>query len=1154
MPAFPDPLAQPTIEMVRRWLGESADVAPDPSARRLAGLLKDPKGLDFTIGFVDGVVRPEDLRVAGRNLELLSRSVPSFLPAYLRVLIQLAGGFAPLLPWPIVPIARAVLRRMVGHLILDAGQKSLDKSIARLRQSGTRLNLNLLGEAVLGDEEADRRLAGTRELLERDDVDYVSIKVSSTTSQLSPWAFEQTVDRVVARLTPLYERAAASPGRKFINLDMEEYRDLALTVAVFTRLLEQPKLRDLEAGIVLQAYLPDALAALQSLTAWADARRMSGGAGIKVRVVKGANLPMERVDAALHGWPLATWGSKRETDANYKRMLDWAFTPERTAVVRIGVAGHNLFDIAHAWLLAKERGVEARIEVEMLLGMATGQADAVKREVGGLLLYTPVVEARDFHSAISYLIRRLDENSSTENFMSGVFELDDPEIFAREERRFLDSLADAVADPGVPEPHRVQDRSVPAPPSPVATSATPFENEPDTDPATEANRRWAGELLSRVAESRLGVEAISSARVGDADALEAIVTATALAGEQWGQRRADTRAAVLHAVADVLSGSRATLLEVMASETGKTIAEGDPEVSEAIDFARYYAEQARQLDQVENAQFLPSRLIVVTPPWNFPLAIPAGSVLAALASGAAVILKPAPQARRTAAVLAEAFWLGGVPRDVLRLVDLDEDDLGRVLVAHPEVDRVILTGSWETAELFRSWRSDLPLLAETSGKNAIVVTPSADFDLAVSDIMKSAFGHAGQKCSAASLVILVGSVGASERFIRQLVDAVKTMRVGYPHDPASVMGPIIEPAHGKLERALTHLDAGESWLVRPQPLDESGRLWSPGVKEGVAAGSEFHLTEYFGPVLGIMRADTLDDAIALQNAPAYGLTAGIHSLDPVEVDHWLDRVEAGNLYVNRGITGAIVRRQPFGGWKRSAVGAGAKAGGPNYLIALGEWAPVYAEPGRSVVLRGASEPVTRLVEAAEPGMEFLEFDRVRSGVLSDERAWSAEFGLATDVSDLRVEQNLFRYRPVPVTVRLSDGAGPSQLVRVLAAATRAGAPVTVSTPVPLPARLIQLFRSEFSPLVVRDVLVETDERWLARVQARKPGEFGRIRLLGGDAAALSAVIGQDLDVTVYAGPVTTSGRLELLPFLREQSISVTAHRFGNLRASGAAVA
>ena len=408
-------------------------------------------------------------------------------------------------------------------------------------------------------------------------------------------------------------------------------------------------------------------------------------------------------------------------------------------------------------------------------------------------------------------------------------------------------------------------------------------------------------------------------------------------GKAWGALSGAERAAILHRAGDVLEARRADLLEVMASETGKTIDQGDPEVSEAVDFAHYYAEAARKLDDVDGATFVPAKLTVVTPPWNFPVAIPAGSTLAALAAGSAVVIKPAKQARRSGAVMIEALWEAGVPRDVLTMVQLGERELGRQLISHPAVDRVILTGGYETAELFRSFRQDLPLLAETSGKNAIIVTPSADLDLAAKDVAYSAFGHAGQKCSAASLVILVGSVAKSKRFHNQLIDAVTSLKVGYPEDPASQMGPIIEPANGKLLNALTTLGEGESWAVEPKKLDGTGKLWSPGVRYGVRRGSYFHLTEFFGPVLGVMTAETLEEAIAIQNQIEYGLTSGLHSLNPAELGLWLDTVQAGNLYVNRGITGAIVQRQPFGGWKKSAVGAGTKAGGPNYLVGLGEW-------------------------------------------------------------------------------------------------------------------------------------------------------------------------------------------------------------------------
>ena len=299
------------------------------------------------------------------------------------------------------------------------------------------------------------------------------------------------------------------------------------------------------------------------------------------------------------------------------------------------------------------------------------------------------------------------------------------------------------------------------------------------------------------------------------------------------------------------------------------------------------------------------------------------------------MLKPARRTARTAAVLAEILWEAGVPREVLPFVVLGDSALGEVLIADERVDQVILTGGFETAELFRSFRPGLKLLAETSGKNAMIVTPNADLDLAVRDVAASAFGHAGQKCSAVSLAILVGSVADSARFREQLLDAVRSMPVGEAADPATRMGPLIAPAEGKLLDALTRLGEGESWLLEPRRLDETGRLWSPGIKTGVRPGSEFHLTEYFGPVLGIIEARTLDEALELQNAVDYGLTAGLHSLDAGEIAHWLDRVEAGNLYVNRGTTGAIVQRQPFGGWKRSVVGPGAKAGGPNYLLGLG---------------------------------------------------------------------------------------------------------------------------------------------------------------------------------------------------------------------------
>lgn len=1112
--------------LVRQWLDDAAGQPAAPAARRLADVLRDPAGLGFTVGFVDRVIRPDDNRVAAANLRDLARNTPGFLPWHLRLMIRLGAALSLVAPGVVIPIAARALREMVGHLLVDATDARLGKSIARIRERGVALNINLLGEAVLGRREAARRLKGTERLLARPDVDYVSIKVSATVPPHSPWAFEEAVGHVEQSLLPLFTLAATSPTKKFINLDMEEYRDLEMTIAVFTRLLDRPELLDLEAGIVLQAYLPDALGAMIRLQDWARTRRQRGGAGIKVRLVKGANLPMEHVEASLHDWPLATWSTKQDTDTNYKRVLDYALQPDRTENVRIGVAGHNLFDIAYAWTLAGHRGVRNRVDFEMLLGMAEAQAEAVRRTVGGLLLYVPVVHPKDFDVAIAYLVRRLEEGASQENFMSAVFELhSDSTLYDRERDRFVASLQ--ALDDHVPQPNRRQDRRIADPEDAVRK---PFSNVADTDPALPGNRAWGRAITDRIAESTAGLALVDEHTVTSADALETVI-ATGVSAS-WSARSGADRGAVLRRAAATLQSARPALLEVMAAETGKTLDQGDPEVSEAIDFANYYAGLAEQLDDVDGAWAVPVGLTVVTPPWNFPVAIPAGSTMAALAAGSAVIIKPATQARRCGSVMVQALWDAGVPRDALQLVHVEEDDLGTRLVSDPRVGRLILTGAFDTAALFRSFRPDLPLLAETSGKNAIVITPHADIDLAVKDLVYSAFGHAGQKCSAASLGIVVGSVARSKRFRDQLVDAATSLKVGYPSDPTVQMGPIIEPAQGKLLRALTTLAPGEQWLVEPRRLDDTGRLWSPGVKTGVRRGSEFHLTEYFGPVLGLIEAADLDEAIAIQNQVDYGLTAGLHTLDREEIERWLDRVEAGNAYVNRSTVGAIVRRQPFGGWKKSSVGAGAKAGGPNYLIGLCDWRAAPATKAGRI-----TAAVQRFLDGtAQFGLGLADIEFLERSLRSDAFCWAEEFGITRDVTGLEAEKNVLRYRPVPVTVRAEDGA-TAPVLRVVGAGLLAGSDVTVSTPAPLDPAVAELLRSQGVAYRTEDA-----DEWRKVLRDNVPG---RVRLLGGSREEFAEASGGRADIALYAHPVVEAGRVELLTFLREQAVAVTAHRFGS---------
>lgn len=1066
-----------------RWLDTLDDRVHEDeleATERLHELIDDPDGVAFTMQFVDRVIRPDDDRVAAGQLASLvlgDEPLPEFLSPFDRLLLRAGARLGPVLPRVVMPLARRRMRQMVGHLVVDAEPQALETHLGARRADGFSLNVNLLGEAVLGEREAERRLSATISLLQQPEIDYVSVKISAVASQLNHWAWDDCLDRISERLRTIWRAAAGHDT--FVNLDMEEYHDLELTVEAFCRVLDEPEFVDVEAGIVLQAYLPDSFPALQHLAEWAARRRAAGGADIKIRIVKGANLAMERVDAEMHDWELAPYPSKADTDANYKRCVDWVLTPGHTAGVRIGIGSHNLFDLAFALLVAEERGVGHRVEVEMLEGMAPTHARTIKADRDGLLLYTPIVGRTDFDVAISYLFRRLEENAAPGNFVRSLGDLrPGTSAFGEQEHAFRRAVDDRW---GVASGRRrTLDRLTGPSPAPEG-----FRNDPETDPTHPDNRAWARSIVQRPAtpptvgvdDSLLDMEA----RIGTARAGHAV----------WAQREPGAIRNTLRAVADEMDRRRADLMSAMVHEGGKTVAQADPEVCEAIDFARYYAEQAVDL-HANGARFTPLGVMAVIPPWNFPTAIPAGGVLASLAARNSVIFKPAPETPRCAEIVAECCWAAGVPGDVLQYVRAPENEVGRHLVTH--ADGVILTGGSATAQLFRSWKPDLRLFAETSGKNAMVITPNADLDLAVRDLVASAFGHAGQKCSAASLAICVGDVYDSDRFRRQLRDAVESLVVGPADDLRTTVNGLIGPPGDDLSRALTRLEPGEEWLVAPQRIDD--RTWRPGVRIGVAEGSWFHRTECFGPVLGILRADDLDHAIRIQNSSAFGLTGGLQSLDPDEIAEWKDRVEVGNAYVNRGITGAIVQRQPFGGWKASSVGPGAKAGGPGYVMQLGTWEPL-------------SSP-----SMIEPGAWLSDAEA------DDRRWWQEHYGRSHDPTGLVSESNVLRYRPLPaVGLRVDRGTPTEHVERVRSAARRCGVP------------LVESWQAE-----------ETNDQFAVRLESL---DVVRVRMLGRVGEAVREVANRR-NIHLVDDPVTTSGRVELRHYLREQAVSETLHRFGNL--------
>lgn len=1050
-------------------LEASAETLTKRESRRFARidrLIRDPSAKTLSMVLTDRLFRSHRPGRAAGGLRhtLHDFGVADGFSLIDRMALAAAGLASHLMPGTVIGAMRHRLRDESSGVILPAEDRELSEYLHQRRRSGMRVNLNQLGEAILGEEEAARRLDAILALLARPDVDYISVKISAIFSQINLLAWDDTLRLICERLRRLYR--AALPGGKFVNLDMEEYRDLSLTLTAMRTVLDEPEFQSARAGVVLQAYLPDSWPAQQELTRWAQARVDAGGAPIKLRIVKGANHAMEAVEAELHGWNMAPYRSKEDTDANFKRMLEFACQPEHTRAVHIGVGSHNLFDIALALVLREQNGVAGLVEIEMLEGMADHQARAVAQSAGDLLLYAPVVKQDDFASALAYLIRRLDENTSPQNFLHDLFGLKPGSpAWTRQQKRFLHAW-ERRHDVGS-QPHRA---SLPSPKSGT------FHNEPDSD-WTQVARREA------VAEAIRAWNPSPPPAVEPTDGVLERVCAAQPSWEALGETR---RAEYLLRCAGVMAARRDESIACLCIHGKKAAWEADAEISEAIDFARYYALQTTPAGTRSKAR----GVVVVAPPWNFPFAIPCGGVLAALMAGNAVILKPAPEVVEIAWWLAQQLWEAGIPRDVLSFHACEDGEVGKALICDPRVDAVVLTGAYETARMFQGWRPSLPLFAETSGKNAIVVSALADRDLAIKDIVRSAFGHSGQKCSAASLAILEAEVYDDPNFHRQLRDAAASLRVGPATDPSSMVVPLIREPGEALHRALTQLDAGEEWLLEPKPSPADSCLWSPGIRTGVMRGSWFHRTECFGPVLGLMRAESLEEAMAMQNEVAFGLTAGIHSLDEREIALWRETVQAGNLYINRPITGAIVQRQPFGGWKRSCIGPGSKAGGPNHV-----------------------DLFRHLEDLAPPTIEAAQRDFPA--------AWVTHFGIEHDPTGLACETNVFRYRACRgVILRIPHADPVAESIATLAAEICS------------------------THLEISRASEESDSAFAKRIaELADHAEFVR------SVAPLSDEILQAIhraDLNWIHAPLSAVGRVELRRWLREQAVSETRHRYGNL--------
>ena len=1107
-----DNLAVAAVENARALIAESLPNLKrydKASRKRFTRLFKDPKAISVTVSLTDEVMRITSAKDSVRILRKAAKdSTVAGFGLFNTFGLKLIASISRVFPKPVLFAVHTQVKLLSKGIILPAESKKLSRQIKKRAKKGIRLNINVLGEAVLGEDEANERFERVMQMMQRPEVDYVSVKLSSVASQIISLDRKGTLERVSEKLRHIYRTSIAT--NTFVNLDMEEFRDLRLTVDAFKLVLNEGEFKNLYAGLVLQAYLPESHEVFAELVDWSLERHKQSGGVVKIRLVKGANLAMEKAEAELHGWVAAPYQSKADVDASYSRLLDTALRSEHAKAVRIGVASHNLFHIAFALEIAKKRNVMEQLDLEMLEGMANPEALAIAKRSMRILLYAPVTRADDFASAVAYLVRRLDENTAVENYLRSSFEIGtNPAKFNEQSDRFLASAS---------QRHEISTKSIRHKNHKFEINDG-FENAPNADITkldflNKLDKEIAAVLKLPIEEIPIvidGKEIFDRTQIEGNDPgdnakvwykysvakLSDIDTAVKVAKKSvvgWNEIGANDRAVILKKFGQIAHDEQEESIAIMSRDAGKTVSEADPEVSEAIDFANYYALSAISLDL--ERQSSPVGVVVVVPPWNFPYAIPTGGICAALAAGNTVIFKSAPETVATSWHLVNQLWKAGVPKNVLQFVSTEDNEVGQALVSHEDVNAVILTGGYSTALLFASWKNELNLLAETSGKNSMVLSACCDIDVAVKDLVQSAFGHAGQKCSAASLAIVDKNIYENPNFKKQLIDAVKSLKVGPGYNYSTMVGPIIKSAESNLQRALTQLDEGEQWLLKPEQLDEAGLLWSPGVKTGVKPGSWSHLNEWFGPVLAIMVSPDLETSVNWQNATDYGLTAGIQSLDPKECEYWIENVEAGNLYVNRGVTGAIVNRQPFGGWRRSSVGATAKAGGANYVATLRNW--------------NQMKHFLPMKEAANK--------------------WLKSTGeMAIDHSGLSVEQNIQRYRRFKkgFLVRIESGTSKDELDFLNWLKVDLGVITRLSSDSLIPG--------------LANLVVESADEF-----AHHAKEFDRVRWLSAEVPPVNELMKNG--ISCDRRPITSRGDIEISRWFLEQSVSITQHRYGNTNA------
>ncbi|EHA4761631.1 aldehyde dehydrogenase family protein [Campylobacter coli] len=1131
---------------------------------KMQKLLNNPENKVMLIELLDRSFRCKDKRASFELIEhtLNKYGIADFFSAFEKFLLFSFLNFGKFAPNLSVPFFVKHLREDTKAMVLDANPSVLEPHMRKRKdQDNITLNVNLIGEEVLGEAESKYRIQKYEEALKSSYITYISIKITTIFSQINIIDFEYSKDEVVKRLDHLYALALEEEKKqgvsKFINLDMEEFRDLELTVAAF---MESVSKFDIKAGIVLQAYIPDSYEYLKKLFAFSKERVLKGMKPIKIRFVKGANMESEETIASQRGWELPTFYKKIDTDSNYNKMLDFVLEGDNYKYINVGIASHNIFEIAYAYTRISEAGALDSFTFEMLEGMSL-QCSYELSKMHDLILYAPVCDEAHFNNAIAYLVRRLDENTSEDNFMRYFFNLKvGDNNWNVQKELFLKSLEGIKTLDN--STYRTQDRNK-APNIVSAYESGMFNNESDTDFILPQNRAWAKVIRAKyenlenydvmpvIGDLEFDKNTLNILEVKD-KIKDRMIGKAYLAGENeikkalevaknsnFKNTSFDEIHAILAKAANLMRERRGDLIGLAALEVGKTFLEIDPEVSEAIDFTEFYPHSLKVLrEQNKNTQFSPKGIGVTIAPWNFPIGISVGTIAAPLAAGNVVIYKPSSLSTLTGYMLCKCFWDAGISKDALIFLPSKGSDISKYLLVDEAVKFSILTGGEDTAYAMLKANPTLLLSAETGGKNATIVSKFADRDSAIKNIIHSAFSNSGQKCSATSLLVLEEEVYEDEEFKKTLVDAAASMAVGNPFEFKNKLGTLADKPSAKVEKALNELAPYEEWALKPQFLENNPYLMTPGIKYGTKKGDFTHMNELFVPILSVMKAKDLKEAIEIVNSTGYGLTAGFESLDEREWEYFHTHIEAGNIYINKPTTGAIVLRQPFGGVKKSAIGFGRKVGIYNYITQFLDISTSEADENL------LNNEFVKTLEKIDLGTNEENKKALNNAILmakSYAYHYRNEFSVSKDYVNIRGEDNLFSYTKIKnLAFRVCENDNLQDILGVIIAANILNIPLSVSYEENDKISLVKELCKAIN--LNLEITNESKAQFVSRLK-----NFERIRYHGKVSVEdeIYQEAAKEAKIIIREKPLL-NGRFELLFYHNEKALSVSFHRYGNL--------